>query len=115
VDPLCKFIAKSLSRFAWRRCPINAPVTEPQRRSLVGNWNTDVSDATSTGVSTVQLSINYVDEDRQGTFWVATGTGFHGHRNKQIAGRLNIAETTVNDHIKNIVEKRRQTIVLTQS
>jgi DNA-binding NarL/FixJ family response regulator len=28
-----------------------------------------------------------------------------GHRNKQIADRLNIAETTVNYHIKNIVEK----------
>src|ERR1700724_578989 len=28
-----------------------------------------------------------------------------GHRNKQIAGRLNIAETTVNFHIKNLVDK----------
>jgi len=28
-----------------------------------------------------------------------------GHRNKQIADRLGIAETTVNFHIKNIVEK----------
>jgi DNA-binding NarL/FixJ family response regulator len=28
-----------------------------------------------------------------------------GNRNKQIAGKLNIAETTVNFHIKNIVDK----------
>jgi DNA-binding NarL/FixJ family response regulator len=28
-----------------------------------------------------------------------------GHRNKQIAGRLGICETTVNFHIRNIVEK----------
>jgi DNA-binding NarL/FixJ family response regulator len=28
-----------------------------------------------------------------------------GHRNKEIAGRLQISETTVNFHIKNIVEK----------
>ena len=28
-----------------------------------------------------------------------------GHRNKQIADRLNIAETTVNFHIKNLVDK----------
>jgi len=30
-----------------------------------------------------------------------------GHRNKQIADRLSIAETTVNFHIKNIVDKLR--------
>lgn len=28
-----------------------------------------------------------------------------GHRNKQIASRLNIAETTVNFHVKNLIEK----------
>jgi len=28
-----------------------------------------------------------------------------GHRNKQIAGLLAIAETTVNFHIKNLVDK----------
>jgi Response regulator containing a CheY-like receiver domain and an HTH DNA-binding domain len=28
-----------------------------------------------------------------------------GHRNKQIADRLAIAETTVNFHIKNLVDK----------
>jgi DNA-binding NarL/FixJ family response regulator len=28
-----------------------------------------------------------------------------GHRNKQIADKLGIAETTVNFHIKNVVEK----------
>ena len=28
-----------------------------------------------------------------------------GHRNKQIADRLGIAETTVNFHIKNLVDK----------
>jgi DNA-binding NarL/FixJ family response regulator len=30
-----------------------------------------------------------------------------GHRNKQIANRLSIAETTVNFHIKNVVDKLR--------
>lgn len=30
-----------------------------------------------------------------------------GHRNKEIAGRLDISETTVNFHIKNIVDKLR--------
>jgi DNA-binding NarL/FixJ family response regulator len=28
-----------------------------------------------------------------------------GHRNKEIAGRLAISETTVNFHIKNLVDK----------
>ena len=30
-----------------------------------------------------------------------------GHRNKQIADQLSIAETTVNFHIKNLVDKLR--------
>ncbi len=30
-----------------------------------------------------------------------------GHRNKQVAGRLSIAETTVNFHIRNLVDKLR--------
>jgi DNA-binding NarL/FixJ family response regulator len=30
-----------------------------------------------------------------------------GHRNKQIADHLSIAETTVNFHIKNLVDKLR--------
>jgi DNA-binding NarL/FixJ family response regulator len=30
-----------------------------------------------------------------------------GHRNKEIAGKLEISEATVNFHIKNIVDKLR--------
>ena len=52
-----------------------------------------------------QLAMHYADDDLTQRELDVLGLIRDGHRNKQIADRLGIAETTVNFHIRNLVEK----------
>ena len=52
-----------------------------------------------------RLAAHYTDEDLTRRELDVLGLIRDGHRNKQIADRLGIAETTVNFHIRNLVEK----------
>jgi DNA-binding NarL/FixJ family response regulator len=52
-----------------------------------------------------RLAEHYADEDLTQRELDVLGLIRDGHRNKQIADRLGIAETTVNFHIRNLVEK----------
>ena len=52
-----------------------------------------------------RLAVHYADEDLTRRELDVLGLIRDGHRNKQIADRLNIAETTVNFHVRNLVEK----------
>ena len=51
------------------------------------------------------LAAHYADDDLTRRELDVLGLIREGHRNKQIADRLGIAETTVNFHIRNLVEK----------
>jgi DNA-binding NarL/FixJ family response regulator len=52
-----------------------------------------------------RLAVHYADEDLTPRELDVLGLIREGHRNKQIADRLGIAETTVNFHMRNLVEK----------
>jgi len=52
-----------------------------------------------------RLAAHYADEDLTRRELDVLGLIRDGHRNKQIADKLGIAETTVNFHIRNLVEK----------
>jgi len=52
-----------------------------------------------------RLAAHYGDEDLTPRELDVLGLIRDGHRNKQIAARLEIAETTVNFHVRNLVEK----------
>lgn len=52
-----------------------------------------------------RLAVHYADEDLTRRELDVLGLIRDGHRNKQIADRLGIAETTVNFHVRNLVEK----------
>ena len=52
-----------------------------------------------------RLAAHYTDEDLTRRELDVLALIRDGHRNKQIADRLGIAETTVNFHIRNLVEK----------
>ena len=52
-----------------------------------------------------RLAAHYTDEDLTRRELDVLGLIRDGHRNKQIADKLGIAETTVNFHIRNLVEK----------
>lgn len=52
-----------------------------------------------------RLAAHYTDEDLTRREIDVLGLIRDGHRNKQIADKLGIAETTVNFHIRNLVEK----------
>lgn len=52
-----------------------------------------------------RLAAHYGDDDLTGRELEVLGLIRDGYRNKQVADRLGIAETTVNFHIRNIVEK----------
>ena len=52
-----------------------------------------------------RLAVHYADEDLTRRELDVLRLIREGHRNKQIADRLGIAETTVNFHIRNLVEK----------
>ena len=52
-----------------------------------------------------QLAAHYADEDLTRRELDVLGLLRDGYRNKQVADKLGIAETTVNFHIRNLVEK----------
>lgn len=52
-----------------------------------------------------RLAAHYTDEDLTRRELDVLGLIRDGHRNKQIADKLGIAETTVNFHVRNLVEK----------
>lgn len=52
-----------------------------------------------------KLAVHYADDDLTRRELDVLSLIKEGHRNKQIADRLGIAETTVNFHIRNLVEK----------
>lgn len=52
-----------------------------------------------------RLAAHYADEDLTRRELDVLGLIRDGHRNKQIADKLGIAETTVNFHVRNLVEK----------
>jgi DNA-binding NarL/FixJ family response regulator len=52
-----------------------------------------------------RLAVHYADDDLTRRELDVLALIRDGHRNKQIADRLGIAETTVNFHIRNLVEK----------
>ena len=52
-----------------------------------------------------RLAAHYADEDLTRRELDVLGLIRDGHRNKQIADQLGIAETTVNFHVRNLVEK----------
>ena len=52
-----------------------------------------------------QLAAHFADDDLTRRELDVLGLIRDGHRNKQIADRLGIAETTVNFHVRNLVEK----------
>jgi DNA-binding NarL/FixJ family response regulator len=52
-----------------------------------------------------RLAVHYADEDLTRRELDVLGLIRDGHRNKQIADRLGIAETTVNFHVRNLMEK----------
>jgi DNA-binding NarL/FixJ family response regulator len=52
-----------------------------------------------------RLAAHYADEDLTQRELDVLGLIRDGHRNKQIADKLGIAETTVNFHVRNLVEK----------
>ena len=52
-----------------------------------------------------RLAAHYTDEDLTRRELDVLGLIRDGHRNKQVADKLGIAETTVNFHVRNLVEK----------